>query len=283
MDFMKLLERMFGKSKPEPKIKSAGKTKAKMKAKAKARTVTGANNDTPAVEPASAAPAPQIDYNTQQLIQTLEARKSVDPLILVKACATEVLNRLILAMRDKRGVQAESMLCALGALGGFACQMAARGKGAPLEAREAGGKTYYFGPGINKPLAESPTSILALAKGAANAMGVMETPDIQDIFKHAIDTMGTNRFGIPRVPEKNRPRDLPENYARALWPVLIPTIKLFCKDPAEWPIVFGYAIQQVMKESEKVLNPGFAVKLVMEAAVPASKIDPGPEALDSIA
>lgn len=271
MDAMKLLQRMFGKSKPEPKTKSSAP---------KNKAVKGANTSTPAPEPLQ-PPAPEIDYNTQQLIQTLEARKAIDPLILVKACGTEVLNRLILAMRDKRGVQSESMLTALGALGGFACQMAARGKSAPIEVHTVEGKTYHFGPAINKPLAETPTSILALAKAAANAMGVVEMPDVHDIFKNAIDTMGTNRFGIPRLPDKNRPRDLPENYARALWPVLIPTIRLFCKDPAEWPIVFGYAIQQVMKESEKVLNPALAVKIVMEAAVPTSKLDPSPDMLNA--
>jgi hypothetical protein len=265
---MKLIQRLFGKTKPDPKVTSKPKGPAKAK-KPKVKAPAPAN--VPATE------VQEMDAQAQALIKTLEARRANDPMIMVKACATEMLNRLILSMRDKRGVQAESMLTALGALGGFACQMGARANAEPVEPRTVQGKTYFFGPAINKPLAENATSIFSMAKAAAEAMGTPVSIDAQEIFKHTIDTMGTNTYGIPRLPEKNKPRDLPENYARALWPVLVPTIKLFTKDGHEWPIIFAYAIQQVMKQSKDVLPPALAVTIVMEAAVPCSKLDPGPD------
>ena len=60
---------------------------------------------------------------------------------------------------------------------------------------------------------------------------------------------------------------------KALWPTLLPVVRSFCDDPAEWPILFAIATQESIFMAKDVIEPGLAVTVVMESAVPMSKID----------
>ena len=135
------------------------------------------------------------------------------------------------------------------------------------------GKQYFFGDPLNSALAESQYSIWGLAGGAAKNAGCKEFPDISEIFGHTTTVLGGEQFGIPRVPENHRAGDTQINYLTGIWPALFPTVKLFCPNPVDWPILFGLAIQEAISAGKNVIDPGMALKIVMESAIPMSKVD----------
>jgi len=255
-----MFDRIFGKKKPNPE---------------------------PATAPhATKSEKPELDLAAQSLMRAIAEKKKTDPLIGVKIGSKELLTRLMRAMTDPKGIHIESVLTALGALAGFSCQMAIRAElakagrntvaGILMHMDSSDGKRFYFGDALNKPLAESPYSVWSLAGGGAESAGAKTLPDLHDIFGHSITSIDKGTFGIPRVPEKHRSHDTPENYARGLWPVLMPTLDLFCDHPAQWPILYGLALQRIIIEAKDVIPPEMAIQIIMESAIPISKIDPNP-------
>jgi len=216
----------------------------------------------------------------------IQSQKKTDPLIGPKIGAKEVNQRLIAGLKNEKGVHVESYLTVLGTLAGFSCQMSLRAKMAQKKAHPesipetitlvvasgADGKKYYFGDSLNQLLAESQYSIWRLAAGALQKLGA-PIPDVGEIFKHVSETVGGNTFGIPRIPENHRPGDLPINYLRIIWPSLFPVVTQFCDEPSEWPVLFGLAIQEAINMTKAVVDPGLAVSIIMECAIPMSKID----------
>lgn len=113
----------------------------------------------------------------------------------------------------------------------------------------------------------------SIVGGAAQHAGAKELPDLKEIFQHTASVLGSNQFGIPRRPENHRPGDLPINYLKAIWPQLFPTIKLFCPNPVHWPVLYSLAIQEAIYAGKNAIEPGLAFRIVMESAIPMSKVD----------
>jgi hypothetical protein len=63
-----------------------------------------------------------------------------------------------------------------------------------------------------------------------------------------------------------------------LWPQLFPLAQKFCDKPSDWPILFGVAIQEIIFASKDLIDPDLALRIVMESAVPMSKIYVGANA-----
>jgi hypothetical protein len=216
------------------------------------------------------------------LFRQIAERSKTDPLIGAKIGSKEITQRLVAAIKTERGVHIESLLCALGALAGYSCQASVRAQAIARGLSEVAlltsvqtkdGKTYYFGDNLNKPLAESQYSVWGLAGGGAQQAGCTKFPDVEEIFKHTSSSVGTELFGKPRLPEKNAPHDLPLNYVRSLWPALKPQIVKFCPNPEHWPVLLGLSIQEVIVMGKATLDPCVALRLVMETAVPMSKVN----------
>jgi hypothetical protein len=196
---------------------------------------------------------------TESLLATIREKRQTDPLIGAKVAGREILGRLITAMKNDKGVHSESLCCALGALAGYACQ-------ASLRARSIDGS-------LLKLLAEDQYSVWSLAAGAAQQAGATELPDLPAIFKHVAATIGTKAFGIPRYGGGHGAADLPVAYVRALWPALLPVVSKLTDDMALWPHAYSFAIQDAIKSVEPVLAPQVALSIVMESAIPMSKVD----------
>lgn len=215
--------------------------------------------------------------------RAIEDKRKEDPLIGAKIGGKEVAQSLINAMTTEQGVHIESILSALGSLAGYACQASIRAEFIQAKgllenqvfiiAGCADGKNYYFGDLLNKPLAESQYSVWGLAAGAAQELGSQNLMNLDDIFAHVSQTVGGPGFGVPRIPEHHRPAEPPINYVKHIWPKLLPLVDKRCAQPAEWPILFGLAIQEIMYMGKEVIDPALALSIVMESAVPMSKID----------
>jgi hypothetical protein len=234
------------------------------------------------LDPPHAAPATQASGPLDALLRAAEDGRSADPLIGAKIGGKEVFQRLVHGMRSERGVHIESLLCALGALAGYSCQAGLRAKAvqdglpetAPLiTVKTQAGRQFFFGDPLNHALVESQYSVWSLAAAAAQHNGSAQLPDIKEIFQHVAATVGQDAFGIPRLPADHQASDSPINYLKALWPALLPVVRQFCPQPSEWPILFGIAVQEAIDAGKDVLPPEVALTIVMECAIPMSKVD----------
>ncbi|ADU75362.1 hypothetical protein M972_112445 [Acetivibrio thermocellus AD2] len=213
----------------------------------------------------------------------INERRKEDPLIGAKLGAKEIFNTLLNAVRDSRGVHIETLICALGALAGYSCQASLRKEFVEIRGlseeqvftviQAKNGKRYFFGDLINKPLFENQYSVWSLAAGIVQHMGVNIDFDILEIFKYVSATVGTENYGIPRIPEGHRTADVPINFVKAFWPLFLPRIEKYCASPREWPVLFGLAIQDGLLQGKDVIDPSLALKIVMESAIPMAKAE----------
>lgn len=214
----------------------------------------------------------------------IEKAKATNPVAHLKIGAEELVQRLLAGMQNERGVHVESLLAVLGSLAGFCCvdsvlkQAAALGRSTRdcgiVDVETSDGGHYYLGDPINALLGETDRSLWALVAGMVNHLGSQDYPDFAEIAGHVAKTLGGPEFGIPRVPEQHRPSDLPINYVRNLWPVILPHIEHRVPLLQERVTLFGFAVQNVIQMGKDVIQPALAGKLVMECAVPMSKLDP---------
>ena len=155
----------------------------------------------PVADDRDTAPAPdENQMKAAAMDHALEEARKTDRIVPLRVGAQELVQMLLNAMKDGRGVHVESLLVTLGSLAGFCCvdstlkQIALMGK----TSREVGiidvgmsnGQRYYLGDPINNLLAESDHSLWALVAGAANQLGTQDYPDFADIAKHVAGTLG---------------------------------------------------------------------------------------------
>ncbi|MBT6031607.1 MAG: hypothetical protein HOH19_03450, partial [Kordiimonadaceae bacterium] len=135
------------------------------------------------------------------------------------------------------------------------------------------GKTYFMGELINRPLLSDEMSVWGLVGGKAQQLGTQKLPDINEIVQHVAGTVGGEEFGIPRLEEKHQLRKLPTEYINEFHSQLVNIIIKYTKLPVEFPIIVGLAIQHLMDDAKDVIDPGMAATIVMECAVPMSKVE----------
>lgn len=198
-----------------------------------------------------------------------------------RKASREVLGLVMSALKDQRGIHLESLFCALGALAGRACQESVRARalaeGKPADAlfetvTAADGRTYYFGDALNQPLAEDRVSLWSLVAGAAAHDGARQLPDLNDIFAHNARVLGSEQFGLPRLPPEHPVQGRPIDYATKLWPSVKPVIAELAGEPRMWPVSIGLAIQELMAQTRGNLAPEIVARIVMESAIPVSKV-----------
>lgn len=221
------------------------------------------------------------DPRLSALLEAIRNRRGADPLVGAKVGAREITDRLIEGLRTAQGVHVESLLAVVGALAGQATQASLRARavaaGEPPTrpfhtVRTRDGRSFVIGDALTQALAGDVHSIWSLAAGAAQHAGCSELPDLNGLFAYGIESLGTDRFGVPDVP----PRHLPSPGALAclgeLWPQLLPLVRLFCPDPAEWPLLFGLAAQLVIAMGKAVIDPCLALRIVMDTAIANAKV-----------
>lgn len=216
------------------------------------------------------------------IIRGVLKAESEQPLSAAAFAAKEISRHVLAALKNERGVHAESAFGVLGALAGYACQAAVRaqhdasGISSPLPLNDiltADGRHFFFGDALNAPLAQSQLSVWSLAAAGAQQAGCQDILDIGEVFAAAAKDIGGPEFGIPRVPVQHRPGVTIEQTLKALWPKLQPLVQKVCLDPTHWPIAYSLAIQEFFRSTKGVLDPGLALRIVMETAVPSSKLD----------
>jgi hypothetical protein len=191
-----------------------------------------------------------------------------------------------------RQAQHEAVLCALGALAGYAAQQAIREalvKTGKLSLDQAfvvietrSGEVYFFGDLLNAIIVAKDgadaaknsghASIWKIVSTAGYEAGALNLPDVTDMIKHCAATVGGEDFGIPRVPNAHMPEILPRDAVSRFWPAT--RRKLADAEPMSWPLHLAMAARTLIVDLKDAVRPDIAVRIVMESAVPMSKIDP---------
>ena len=215
------------------------------------------------------------------------------PLSVTDERADDLIAWLSSELRVERQVDRYSVLCALGALAGYAAQQAIREtmiKSGRLTLDQAfvvietrSGEWFFFGDLLNAVLGaqegsaagsrnSSQYTIWKIIADAGHQAGAINLPDITDIVKHCAATVGTVEFGLPRLPDVHMPAVLPREAVNRFWQ---PTLRrLSGTGPMSWPLHLAMAAHKLIIETKDAIRPDIAVRIVMEAAVPMSKVDP---------
>lgn len=185
-------------------------------------------------------------------------------------------------------IHAETLLTEIGALAGFAAQMSIRKS--IIERQQVDPETilvevvtkndeiYYFSDLLNWILFENmdkpPYSIWAYVAAGVPPERQLLLPDIPEIVSHAARSIGTRRFGVPRLPRQHMPHKFPRAAVEEHWRFTQREFVASGRDPAEWPYDLAVAAQWQMVTGRDTLDLPTAARIVMEAAIPMSKIDP---------
>jgi hypothetical protein len=174
-------------------------------------------------------------------------------------------------------------LNALGACAGFAAQLSvwrelilpkSRNPGDYLMyATTTSNEIFFMGEAINQFLFATPVGRLSfLSMAAASLSNPAELCDIPDLLRHVVGSMGSDTFGRPRLPPSVSLTELPRDALRRIWPRLADVLR--DHRPAEWPVLLGAAANRIIYTNRTRLAPPVAVRMLLEAAVPMSKLDP---------
>lgn len=206
----------------------------------------------------------------------------------------EAVGRTIAAMlmaneiRRRGQIHAETILTEIGALAGFAAQMAVRKSMIEPQGMDAAsvlqevvtknGEKYYFGDMLNWIVFENvgtpPYSIWTYVRDVVPHANRHLLLDVEDIVSYAARTIGTMRFGVPRLPAPHMPHTPPRAALAEHWRTVREEFEASGRGPQEWPYDLGYAAQWQMVTNRERLALPLAARIVMEAAIPMSKIDP---------
>jgi hypothetical protein len=201
--------------------------------------------------------------------------------------SSELMEMVFAELKDSSGVHVETALATLGALAGFSAQMAIRealiktGKIAEdkafVVARTKSGETYYFGDLLSEILFSNKPGIVSISGmvgGAAHQSGAKALPDIGDIVRHVAGTVGSDAFGVPRLPSHHMPIIPPIELLDRFWNPVRNFLVVNVHSPTQWPLVIAFAAQKVIVMAKDTLDPATATKIVMETTIPLASVDP---------
>ncbi len=226
------------------------------------------------------------DHINQIMDEALDKAKEQDPLAAVRLGGKELVEMLMDGWQktDERGIHIDSILGVLGSLAGFSCQMAIwellvrTGKASISQILHTveglDGKKYYFGDFLNKPIFSTPYSLWNMTANALKAAGSETYPDAREIAAYTASVVGSEAFGKPRLPDGHNLSDVPIHYVQTFWPAFLPLLKKRCDSPTQWPILLGFSAYHVIVTYKEVIDPFIAATIVLECAIPTSKLDP---------
>jgi hypothetical protein len=234
--------------------------------------------------PSGSAPSPSAlpgpSPNAPRLIQI--GKREADP----TDASARIVRFLLDAYRDERRVNAETVISAAGALAGFAAQEAIwegivqPGKMTAAQAlvrvETSSGEIYFFGDFLNMILTstqEGQLSVWSFAAAAAVKSGAQSLPPLKPIFAHCSETVGTPAFGVPVLPSNLALKELPRQALRH-WPQVKSILLSAGVQPLHWPLDLGVAAQKLILRANDVLPADISALVVMQAAIPMSKVDP---------
>ncbi len=215
-----------------------------------------------------------------------------DKLARAKITGKDITANVLEMVKSERGVRVETALGVLGSMAGFTTSYAmmhevSRGI-LKVEMPEVmivtlkSGDETMFGDYINRKLVEGELiggqklSLWALIAGKAQQLGTMPNSDINDLYSRVSKSIGTSEFGVLQVAEKHHPGDTPHEFVSQLFVKFLPILKRYELPVDQYFLACALSAQELMELGKEALAPDIACQIVMECAVPASKLDPRP-------
>jgi|GEM_PF-1942801 len=203
-----------------------------------------------------------------------------------EAVQAQVKELLFAELADERGVQIEALLTTLGGIAGFACQMMLReayvdsGKFPENKIFAvigcADGENYYSGDLINEGLLEpkpGSLSVWSLVGAAPHSVGA-PLPDVRAMVAAMANTYCTPTFWIPDLPPANMPNRRPQELLNRYWNIVRNIHMTSVGELSTLPFSMAQLAQRIILENKAVIDPTIGAKVVMEAALRMSRIDP---------
>ncbi len=156
------------------------------------------------------------------------------------------------------------------ALAGYACHEAVKtNKERFITIQSKDNREYYFGDDLNYYLLEGPYSVLGFAGGYYEAKtGSVGTPDVKVLVENAIAAVGDEQY---KIWNQEEPEQL-YNRVKECWQGIYGNMTgKYCRNAAEWPILFGIVMQNIMFRAEA--EPEEVFNKAMESALFISKMD----------
>ena len=201
--------------------------------------------------------------------------------------AQDIWARLLQIFDVQGQTQIGSVLCTAGSLGGFACQQAVWKACIEPNSRNPGdflvkvgirsGERFYFGEAINQFLVGNRPgrmSFYGMVAGAVPNPAPQNLPDLKAIFEQVAKSVGTESFGVVRLPKEHGAFAVPRVALNEHWPWVEEALKSAGNPANEWPLILGFVARRAVKGSRIVMQEPLAARLVMEAAIFMSKVDP---------
>jgi hypothetical protein len=228
-----------------------------------------------------------VDPERQKLIDYLTQARKTEESAGIRLGAMSLVTRLAQAITERQGIKADLYLSAIGAIAGYTAQEAARrvllaehGPAAlaltfnVVETND--GQRFFYSDIVNQILFDGQKSILSTAKLLAEVGGLKigQLPDAEEIASHVAGTLGTPQFGQVRYPAGHGGAfPSPLECLVHFWPQWSGDLELFCPDPNHLPVLTAAAISAALADVQNVMPLRDALVIVMEAAVPMSKVD----------
>lgn len=230
--------------------------------------------------------------------EKIHAEKPTAPINHFKSDG-ETLYYLVKDYLELRGnLDLPSLFCALGALAGQTClQYALTEYQAPKipttkeiptnEAKltkekslftfnvKSSGQDYFFGDLLNHPLCESRYSVWSVVQIYLKQLDLQFEFDIHEVFDYVAKNIGEQKFGMLRLPMQYMPRELPIFYLKQLWPSAAEALTNISSNKTDWHYILGGALFHAIhthKQGSNKLPPVLIAKIIMESAVPMSKV-----------
>ena len=194
-----------------------------------------------------------------------------------KKCADELFARLMLGLKSPDGsLHPQSFLCALGSLAGYACQQDVineyvRGNGLAPEnvfdiIPSKSGEKFFFSELVDNKLAGDDHSVWTYVS-AVLVKAQAGSPDIDNIFEHAVKSCGSEDFGKVRNCETGE--DI-RGYVSLMWK---PAEQIISECPqGTMYAAVAMAAQKAMNAFRSVLPLTEQARIIMESAAAAARL-----------
>lgn len=169
-------------------------------------------------------------------------------------------------------------------------------RGAFVQVQAKSGEVFYFGNLLNSYIVPESKEDAPHGPGQHTLCGYLDfavakyggrplnREQLGDIFRNAANTIGTPQFGLPRLPEDHMPSITPRDAANRFWPSVR---QILSRDdaaaivgvrrrvsPAYWPTLVAMLAADYIETYKDVLGPALSMRIILEAAIPMSKVDP---------
>jgi hypothetical protein len=135
------------------------------------------------------------------------------------------------------------------------------------------GEIFFFGDAVNLFLfAALPGRLSFMSLVGRAVTQASDSPNIAELAGHVARTVGGPEFGHPRLPPSVELAELPRAALARNWGKVSHILR--DQRPAEWPVFIAAAAFRIIFGSKDAVAPPLALKILFEAAVPMSKLNP---------